>query len=60
MTVATALAVSWNPLTNSKDNARKRARPSRINVPVVTAVMSARKKCLSGLVIPYYDKNLSQ
>src|ERR1700722_375971 len=29
MTVATALAVSWKPLTNSKPSAMKRATPSR-------------------------------
>src|SRR5579862_7306337 len=30
MTVATALAVSWKPLTNSKLSARARASPSRM------------------------------
>ena len=30
MQVATALAVSWKPLTNSKPRAMKRATPSRM------------------------------
>jgi hypothetical protein len=31
MTVATALAVSWKPLTNSKPSAISNATPSRMN-----------------------------
>src|SRR5580692_12579544 len=36
MTVATALAVSWNPLTNSKLNARNSAKSKNIPAPTVT------------------------
>src|ERR1700683_4325732 len=36
MTVATALAVSWNPLTNSKLNARKSAKSKNSPAPIVT------------------------
>ncbi|MCY1463454.1 hypothetical protein D9M71_813530 [compost metagenome] len=47
ITVATALAVSWKPLTNSKPRAITSARPSRRNgVAVVMTVPLAVTSCL--------------
>ncbi|MNE77947.1 hypothetical protein D3C80_1743090 [compost metagenome] len=46
MTVATALAVSWKPLTNSKPRAISNARPSSRNgVTVVITVPLALTSC---------------
>ncbi|ESY84694.1 hypothetical protein X739_20845 [Mesorhizobium sp. LNHC220B00] len=40
MTVATALAVSWKPLTNSKPSAISKAMPSRIHGTVLATARS--------------------
>ena len=34
MTVATALAVSWKPFTNSKPSAKSKARPRKAKAPM--------------------------
>ena len=49
MTVATALAVSWKPFTNSKPRAMSRARPSRMKA--VLAMLVSPTELMSRLTL---------